>query len=153
MFAHGVYIVGLFYIVHLLEKHTGTRDIHNLGGIRNLNGQFSNLFLIILFGSIALPLTQGFVGEFLIVTGLSEISLKWAIIGGLSMIFGAVYMLRSYRSIMLGDVVKTNYTFGAMDKKDKFSLFFIAILVLLLGIYPQLLSAFAGQDILQLLSK
>jgi len=147
MFAHGVYVTGLFYIVHLFEKHTGTREIDKLGGIRNLNGQFSNLFLIILLGSVALPLTQGFVGEFLILMGLSEVGIGWAFAGGLSVIFGAVYMLRAYQKMMLGDVVKTNYTFGALEKKDKWSLFLIVFFIILLGIYPQALSIFTTLNI------
>lgn len=153
MFAHGVYVTGLFYIVHLLEKHTGTREVNKLGGIRNLNGQFSNLFLIILLGSIALPLTQGFVGEFLILTGLVQVNLWWGIIGGLSVIFGAVYMLRSYQKMILGDVVKGNYTFGALDKKDKWGLFLIVFFILFLGIYPQALNIFTSLNISELLKK
>ncbi len=151
MFAHGVYVAGLFYIVHLFEKHTGTRLISQLGGIRNLNGQFSNLFLIILLGSIALPLTHGFAGEFLILTGISKIGLMWAVIAGLSVILGAVYMLRAYQKMMLGDVVKTNYTFGALDKKDKWSLFLIVFFILFLGIYPQALNLFTSLNINEIL--
>lgn len=147
MFAHGVYVTGLFYVVHLFEKHTGTREIGKLGGIRNLNGQFSNLFLIILLGSIALPLTHGFAGEFLILTGLAQKSLIWSAVAGLSVILGAVYMLRSYQKIMLGDIVKTNFTFGALDKKDKWSLFLIVFFILFLGIYPQALSIFTSNNI------
>ena len=151
MFAHGIYVTGLFYIVHLLEKHTGTRNIHQLGGIRNLNGQFSNLFLIILLGSIALPLTHGFIGEFLILIGLAQYQLVWAIIAGLSMILGAVYMLRAYQKMMLGDVVKTNYSFGALENKDKWGLFLVVFFILLLGIYPQALNYFTSININEIL--
>ncbi|GIV27797.1 MAG: NADH-quinone oxidoreductase subunit M [Bacteroidia bacterium] len=153
MFAHGVYVTGLFYVVHLFEKHTGTREITKLGGIRNLNGQFSNIFLIILLGSIALPLTHGFVGEFLIITGLTQTSLVWAIIGGMSVILGAVYMLRAYQKMMLGDVVKTNYTFGALEGKDKWSLFLIVFVILFLGIFPQALNIFTSANINGLFAK
>lgn len=151
MFAHGVYVTGLFYIVHLLEKHTGTREINKLGGIRNLNGQFSNLFLIILLGSVALPLTHGFIGEFLILTGLSVKNIWWAVLAGLSVIFGAVYMLRAYQKIMLGDVIKTNYTFGALERKDKWGLFFVVIFILFLGVYPQALNVFTTLNINEIL--
>lgn len=151
MFAHGVYVTALFYIVHLFEKHTGTREINLLGGIRNLNGQFANLFLIIILGSIALPLTQGFVGEFLILTGLSQKGIYWAASAGLSVIIGAVYMLRAYQKMMLGDIVKSHYTFGALDTKDKYSLFFLIFFILFLGIYPQFLSIFTSLHITEIL--
>lgn len=151
MFAHGIYVTGLFYVVHLFEKHTGTREINKLGGIRNLNGQFSNLFLIILLGSIALPLTHGFAGEFLILTGLSQYGIYWAMAAGLSVIFGAVYMLRAYQKMMLGDVVKTNYTFGALENKDKWGMFLIVFFILFLGLYPQALSVFTSLNINEIL--
>jgi NADH-quinone oxidoreductase subunit M len=151
MFAHGIYVTGLFYVVHLFEKHTGTRKIGKLGGIRNLNGQFSNLFLIILLGSIALPLTHGFVGEFLIIVGLSKVSLSWAILASSSVVLGAVYMLRSYQKMMLGDIVKTNYTFGALENKDKWSLFLIVACIIFLGIYPQALNMFSSLTIQSIL--
>ncbi len=151
MFAHGVYVVGLFYIAHLFEKHTGTTVMSALGGIRNLNGQFSNLFLIVLLGSIALPLTHGFIGEFLIILGLSEIGLNWAILAGLSVIFGAVYMLRAYQRMMLGDIVKVNHTFGSIDNKDKWGLFLIVFFILFLGIYPHLLNKFTLLNITEIL--
>lgn len=151
MFAHGIYVTGLFYVVHLLEKHTGTREINKLGGIRHLNGQFSNLFLIILLGSIALPLTQGFVGEFLILIGLSEVAFVWALVGGLSVILGAVYMLRAYQKMMLGDILKVNYTFGALENKDKWALFLVVFCILFLGIYPQALSVFTSLNIQEIL--
>lgn len=151
MFAHGVYVVGLFYIVHLFEKHTGTSDINALGGIRNLNGQFANLFLIILLGSIALPLTHGFVGEFLILIGLSQTGLQWAAVAGLSVILGAVYMLYVYQKMILGDIVRSNYTFGALEKKDKWSLFLIITFILFLGIFPYALSKFTSLNITEIL--
>jgi len=66
MVAHGVNAVGLFLIADILFRHTGTRDIDKLGGIRNMNGNFAVLFLIIMLGAVALPLTNGFPGEILI---------------------------------------------------------------------------------------
>ena len=64
MLAHGVNVVGLFFIAEIILQQTGTRQIAELGGIRNLNGNFAFLFLVIMLGLVALPLTNGFVGEF-----------------------------------------------------------------------------------------
>ena len=41
MLAHGVSVIGLFFIADILLRHTGTRDIHKLGGIRSMNGNFA----------------------------------------------------------------------------------------------------------------
>src|SRR6185369_13991887 len=107
MVAHGVNAVGLFLIADILLRHTGTRDIDKLGGIRNMNGNFAVLFLIIMLGAVALPLTNGFPGEFLLINGVYQYSAGMAAFAGLSVILSAVYMLRSYQKIMLGEKPST----------------------------------------------
>ena len=72
MLAHGVNVVGLFLIADILMRHTGTREMEKLGGIRNMNGNFAVLFLVVMLGSVALPLTNGFVGEFLLINGIYQ---------------------------------------------------------------------------------
>ncbi|NTW33149.1 MAG: NADH-quinone oxidoreductase subunit M, partial [Bacteroidetes bacterium] len=64
MFAHGIFVVGLFYVADIIENRTNTRQIDALGGIRNKAGNFTIMFYIILLGSIALPITNSFIGEF-----------------------------------------------------------------------------------------
>lgn len=143
MLAHGVNVVGLFLIADILIRHTGTRDLDKLGGIRSMNGNFAVLFLIILLGAVALPLTNGFVGEFLLINGLYQYSAWMAAFGGLTVILGAVYMLRSYQHIMLGERKDTNVAFGPLDGSDKAVLIVICIVVIALGIYPKPLNDIA----------
>ncbi|HSH67155.1 MAG TPA: NADH-quinone oxidoreductase subunit M, partial [Bacteroidia bacterium] len=70
MLSHGVNVVGLFFIVDLIQTRTSTTQIKELGGIRNSDPKFAVLFLIVLLGSVALPLTNGFIGEFLLLNGV-----------------------------------------------------------------------------------
>ncbi|HQQ93423.1 MAG TPA: NADH-quinone oxidoreductase subunit M [Bacteroidia bacterium] len=145
MLAHGVNVVGLFLIADILMKHTGTRDITRLGGIRSMNGNFSVLFLIILLGAVALPLTNGFVGEFLLINGVYQYGMWTAVFAGLSVILGAVYMLRSYQGIMLGERKDSNIAFGPLDSAEKTVLIVICITVILFGVYPKPLNDIADQ--------
>lgn len=94
MLAHGVNVVGLFFIADIILRHTGTREIDKLGGIRSMNGNFAVLFLIVLLGSVALPLTNGFIGEFLLINGVYQYCSWLAAFGGLTVILGAVYIDR-----------------------------------------------------------
>src|SRR6185436_10397312 len=119
MLAHGVNVVGLFFIADILLRHTGTREMEKLGGIRSMNGNFSVLFLIILLGAVALPLTNGFVGEFLLINGIYQYGPWVAAFAGLTVILGAVYMLRSYQNIMLGERKDSNTAFGPLASSDK----------------------------------
>jgi NADH-quinone oxidoreductase subunit M len=152
MLSHGVNVVGLFLIADILLRHTGTRDIDKLGGIRNMNGQFSVLFLIILLGAVALPLTNGFIGEFLLINGVYQYSAGMAAFAGLSVILGAVYMLRSYQKIMLGDKPSTGIEFGPLATSDKVVLIIVCAVIIAFGVYPKPLNDLAEPAVKALLS-
>jgi NADH-quinone oxidoreductase subunit M len=152
MLGHGVNVVGLFLIADILMRHTGTREIEKLGGIRNMNGQFGVLFLIVMLGSVALPLTNGFVGEFLLLTGVYQFSHTFALLAGLSVILGAVYMLRSYQGIMLGAKKDSLSAFGALAESDKIVLLIVCAAVIAFGVYPKPLNDLAEPAVKALLS-
>lgn len=143
MVAHGVNAVGLFLIADILMRHTGTRELDKLGGIRSMNGNFAVLFLIVMLGAVALPLTNGFPGEFLLINGVFQFNAVAAAFAGLSVILGAVYMLRSYQSIMLGERKDSNIAFGSLDSTDKFVLVVISGAIIAFGIYPKALTDIA----------
>jgi NADH-quinone oxidoreductase subunit M len=135
--SHGVTIVALFYLVHLIQERTGTLELPQMGGLKHAAPNMAILLLMVVLGSIALPLTSGFVGEFLIITGLAKQSVWTAVFGGTTMILGAVYMLYAYQRIMLGD---KNVAFTKV--KDIHTLDYVILIpliaiIIILGIYPQ----------------
>jgi NADH-quinone oxidoreductase subunit M len=143
MVAHGVNAVGLFLIADILLRHTGTRELDKLGGIRAMNGNFAVLFLIVMLGAVALPLTNGFPGEFLLISGVFQYSASAAALAGLSVILGAVYMLRSYQAIMLGERKDSNLAFGSLHSSDKLILVIICVAVIAFGLFPKALTDIA----------
>ncbi len=143
MVAHGINAVGLFLIADILLRHTGTRDVDKLGGIRSMNGNFAVLFLIVMLGAVALPLTSGFPGEFLLINGVFQFSATAAAFAGLSVILGAVYMLRSYQAIMLGERKDNHNAFGPLDGSDKAVLIIICAAIIAFGIYPKAITDIA----------
>lgn len=145
MLGHGVNVVGLFLIADILLRHTGTRELDKLGGIRNMNGNFAVMFLIIMMGSVALPLTNGFVGEFLLINGIYQFGPWVAAIAGLTVILGAVYMLRSYQAIMLGEKKDSAIAFGPLASSDKAVLYIICFAVIAFGVYPKPLNDLAEE--------
>lgn len=147
MLAHGVNVIGLFFIADILLRHTGTREMDKLGGIRGMNGNFAILFLIILLGSVALPLTNGFVGEFLLINGVYQNNAIVAAIAGLTVIFGAVYMLRAYQKIMLGERNDSNVAFGSLAGTDKLVLGIICVVIVAFGVYPKPLNDVAEEAV------
>ncbi|MFN7115877.1 MAG: NuoM family protein [Saprospiraceae bacterium] len=137
MLSHGINVVGLFYIVDIIQSRMGTRNIAELGGIRNVAPTFAVLFLMVLLGSVALPMTNGFVGEFLLLTGVYQYNVTLAVFAGLTVILGAVYMLRSYQGIMLGEVNMLTEGFKDLDWNEKVILISLVILIIVFGVYPQ----------------
>jgi NADH-quinone oxidoreductase subunit M len=109
------------------------------------------LFLIILLGSVALPLTNGFIGEFLLLNGIYQYGAWTAAFAGLSVILGAVYMLRSYQGIMLGEVKPATSDFGRLAWSDKTVLTIVCIAVIAFGVYPKPLNDLAEPAVKALL--
>lgn len=147
MLAHGVSVIGLFLVADILFRHTGTRYTDKLGGIRSMNGNFAVLFLIIVLGAVALPLTNGFVGEFLLINGVYQYNAWLAAVAGLTVILGAVYMLRSYQTIMLGERRDSQIAFGSLASSDKWVLYIVCIVILVFGIYPKPLNDIAEESV------
>jgi NADH-quinone oxidoreductase subunit M len=137
MISHGVNVVGLFFIADILFDRMKTRQLDELGGIANSRRTFSILFMIILLGSVALPLTNGFVGEFLLLTGVYKYGAWTALLAGSTVILGAVYMLRGYKAIMLGNRVVSETEFLPLHGSEKNVLIIIAITIIVTGVYAQ----------------
>ncbi|HTL83215.1 MAG TPA: NADH-quinone oxidoreductase subunit M [Bacteroidia bacterium] len=153
MFSHGVNVVGLFFVADLILSRTGTNELDKLGGIRNVSPQFTSLFMIIMLGSVALPLTNGFIGEFLLINGIYQYGMWTAIFAGLTIILGAVYMLRSFQAIMLGEVRSTTSVFPKLETSELAVLLIVCAAILLFGIFPKPILGIIQNDIQLLVSK
>ncbi len=135
--SHGVTIVALFYMVYSIEKQTGTLELPMMGGLKLHAPKMSVLFLMVVLGSIALPLTAGFVGEFLMITGLFHQSVWFALVGGITMVLGAIYMLYAYQRVMLGNKEVNFESKTDLKPLDYFFLLPLVLIILALGVYPQ----------------
>ena len=136
MVSHGIVIVGLFFAIDIIIARTATQEIANLGGIRTSAPRFNSAFIVILLGSIALPLTSGFVGEFLLINAVFQYNWVSGAFAALTMIFGAIYMLRSFQLTMLGESNAATTNFVDLDRQEKWVLYPIVIMVVLIGIFP-----------------
>jgi len=136
MLNHGINVVGLFFVGDLIERRLGTRSLADMGGIAKSAPKFAALFMIIMLGSVAVPLTNGFPGEFLLLNGVWNYNFWMGAVAGLTIIFGAVYMLRAYGLVMFGEANRDTANFADVDGREMLVLGVIAGLVLLLGFFP-----------------
>jgi NADH-quinone oxidoreductase subunit M len=137
MLSHGVNVIGLFAIVDIIQRRMKTRNLDELGGLANNSPLFTVLFMIIVLGAVALPLTNGFVGEFLLLNGVFQFNAVLGAVAGLTIILGAVYMFRSYQKIMLGNANGNHAEFTGLLLNEKIILISVAALVIITGVYPK----------------
>ncbi|MCC9166723.1 complex I subunit 4 family protein [Pontibacter harenae] len=152
MLSHGINVVGLFFIIDIIASRTNTREISNLGGITQTTPALSIFFMILLLGSVALPLTNGFVGEFLLLSGVFQYNAWFGAVAGLTIILGAVYMLRMFQGVMFG--TRSTYTenFTDLTLNEKAVLIPLVIMVFWIGLFPNMFLSISEPAVGQLLN-
>jgi NADH-quinone oxidoreductase subunit M len=136
MVSHGVNVVGLFFAAEIIFRRTGTYELGSLGGIRNVAPAFHTYFFIMLLGSVALPLTNGFVGEFMLLFGVWQYNSIIGLIAGTTIILGAVYLLRMFQRAMLGQNNVVTEGFKDLTVAEHLTFLPLVFLVFFLGIFP-----------------
>ena len=142
MFNHGINIIGLWIIVEIIEQKYGTRKISDLGGLAQKAPVMAILFVVIALANIALPLTNAFVGEFLMFTGIFtsgifQFELFVVPAAGLCIILGAVYMLNMLQKVLYGNTNALTETGTDIRLNEKLVLGVIVVLIIVAGVYPQ----------------
>jgi NADH-quinone oxidoreductase subunit M len=136
MLAHGVNVVGMFLVADAIERRTGTRNMADLGGLTRRTPLLSVCFLVMLLSTVALPLTGGFVGEFLLLAGVYEFNMWAGGVAGLTIIFSAVYLLRMYQRTMLGPDSAFSDTITDLSGTELLMFAPLIVLVFWLGLFP-----------------
>ena len=137
MISHGIVSGALFMLVGNIYDRKHTKLIREFGGLASVMPKYATIFGIMLMASVGLPLTIGFVGEFLSLLGFYKISPGMTILAGTSIILGAVYMLRLYKESFFGPIVhEANKKLNDLNAKELFSLVPLVLVVIWLGVYP-----------------
>ena len=141
MINHGISTGALFLLIGFLYDQAHTREINAFGGLAKTLPWFSVIFMIISLSSMALPGTNGFVGEFLILLGsFQSTAASWIFVAvaGLGVIFGAIYMLHLIQKLCFG-VAKPDAHLHDFQWRDMGVYGPLVILVFLIGLCPELL--------------
>lgn len=136
MISHGILAFGLFYVCEIISSRVDTRIIESLGGLRTSAPVLTTVFAILMLGTLALPFTSGFVGEFLLLNALFQFNFILGALGGLTIILGAVYLLRAFQLMMLGENNSQTSSFSDLTSHEKIVLYPIVILVMVIGVHP-----------------
>lgn len=137
MFSHGINIIGLWIVIDLIEKQLGVRKISQLGGVAHKAPVLTIMLVTIALANIALPLTNAFVGEFMMFSGLFKFNFWYTAVAGLSIILAAVYTLNMVQKVFYGEMNGLTTTMKEISWNEKVILIVIVIAIFMAGIYPQ----------------
>src|SRR5690242_7878311 len=137
MFNHGIVIIGLWIVADAIEKQFGTRKFSELGGLAQRAPTLSILFVVLCLANVALPLTNSFVGEFLMFNGLFRYNPVMAGIAMIAIILAAVYTLGMIQKIFYGNTVALTETAHDSSLNINTALVILVIVVIVFGVYPQ----------------
>jgi NADH-quinone oxidoreductase subunit M len=147
MFSHGINIVGMWMLVYFIEEKFGTRQLNKMGGIAAINPTFTFFLVIITLANVALPLTNGFIGEFQMFNGVfnakhllsNNFNILFTVLAGFGIIFSAVYSLGMVQKVAFGEIISTELTKEntKLSHAEFVGLSIVTILIIVFGFYPQ----------------
>jgi NADH-quinone oxidoreductase subunit M len=115
---HGISTGMLFLIVGIVYERRHTREIAEYGGLLRVMPVFTIIFLIAALSSMGMPPLNGFIGEITILQGAYQMSLNWAMWGGLGIVLGAAYLIWLFQRTMLGDISEKNKTLRDLSWRE-----------------------------------
>ena len=129
-------------VVNAIEQKFHTRKMSELGGLAQKAPSLAILLVIVALANIALPLTNSFVGEFLMFNGVfssavTKYNIVFTVIAGLSIILSAVYTLNMIQKVFYGNTNQLTMQATDISVNTKFALSVIVALIFILGIYPK----------------
>lgn len=138
MISHGIVSGALFMLVGVIYDRRHTKMIAEFGGLAHVMPRYATIFAIMMMASAGLPLTMGFVGEFLSLLGFFAVSPWIAFLAGSSIVLGAVYMLVLFKRVFFGNVTNSeNAALRDLDSREIVALLPLVMIVVWLGIYPK----------------
>lgn len=141
MFNHGINIIGLWIVVELIERQFGTRKLSELGGIAQKAPALATLLVVVALANVSLPLTNAFIGEFLMFNGIwnafSNYRIAFTALALLSIILGAVYTLNMIQKVFFGPTNALTEKAHDIFTNERVALALIVVLIVAIGVYPQ----------------
>jgi NADH-quinone oxidoreductase subunit M len=139
MLAHGVSTGGLFMLAGILYERRHTYEISEFGGLATPMPTYATFFLFIVLASVGLPLLNGFVGEFLALSGAFQAKMWWGVVGATGVIWSACYLLWMYQRVFFG-IVKhpENNSLPDLQLRERVALWPTANMAIAMSVAPLL---------------
>ncbi len=139
MLAHGISTGGLFMLAGILYERRHTYDISEFGGLATPMPIYSTFFLFVVLASVGLPLLNGFIGEFLVLSGAFQAHAWWGVVAATGVIWSACYLLWMYQRVFFGTVKhEENNSLPDLSVRERVALWPAAIMALGMGVAPMM---------------
>ncbi len=139
MLAHGVSTGALFMLAGILYERRHTYEISEFGGLASSMPVYASFFLFVVLASVGLPLLNGFIGEFLVLSGAFQARAIYGILGATGIIWSAGYLLWMYQRVFYGKITHpVNETLPDLDARERVALLPAAAAALVMGVAPLL---------------
>jgi NADH-quinone oxidoreductase subunit M len=139
MLAHGVATGGLFMLAGILYERRHTYDMVEFGGLATPMPMFASFFLFIVLASVGLPLLNGFIGEFLVLSGAFQARAAYGILAATGVIWSACYLLWMYQRVFFGKIKhEVNASLPDLSGREHAALWPAAAMALAMGVAPLL---------------
>ena len=140
MISHGIVSAALFLCVGVVYDRMHTRQISDYGGVSNVMPNYAIVFMIFILASLGLPGTSGFVGEILVLIGIFKTNYLVAFFAATGVVLSACYSLSLYRRVSFGEITNDKVkVLKDMNYSEFITLMPLLILVILLGVYPNII--------------
>jgi NADH-quinone oxidoreductase subunit M len=138
MINHGISAGGLFLVVGFLYERLHTRNLNEFGGLAKIVPLMAISFMIMTLSSVALPGSNGFVGEFPILLGAFQVHPMFVLFAGTGVILGAVYALKAYQMVMLGPKTRNDLDhLRDLNLKEIIAMSVLTLFVFGIGFFPK----------------
>jgi len=139
MLAHGVSTGALFMLAGIIYERKHTYEIKDFGGLASPMPVYATFFLFIILASVGLPMLNGFVGEFMTLTGAFQARAVYGIIAATGVIWSACYLLWMYQRVFYGKVTHPeNNSLLDLSTREQLALWPTAVAALVMGVAPLL---------------
>ena len=138
MLSHGVISAALFLCVGVVYDRLHSREIARYGGLVHRMPVYAAVFMVFMLGSVGLPGTSGFVGEFLVLVGAFQVNTWLALLAATGIVLGAAYMLYLYRRVIFGALTKEDLkTMTDLSRREIAVFAPLVAATLWMGIWPE----------------
>jgi len=137
MINHGVTAAAFFLMIGFLYARSSSTDVRQLRGVQKVAPVMAAVMTVVAMSLVSVPGMNGFVSEFLILTGTFITHRWWAVVGTAAVVLVAVYTLWAYQQVFHGNPNETTSKFVDLTGREKLAMAPLILLIVGLGVYPQ----------------